>query len=329
MTDLSLLARHSRAYALTMTITNPSLAQTYGALEDSTLLLGDPLALRQKAQSDGYLFFAGLLPQDDVQRVRDDVYRTLVAEGTLRWLGEEASFVNRDHIDNIPREQMRLDIGVSIDAYIAIQKCMSVHELPHHPKLIALYRDLFGEDVFVHPRHIVRAMTGHPALRPTPPHQDFPLIQGTKDTWTAWFPLDDCPVERGPLSVLRGSHKKGYLPIGAAEGAGGLEALLCDTDDDWLTGGFRAGDVLTFPSYTVHRAVPASTSQRIRVSMDVRFQAASEPIEAKSLTNHSEAEWEQIYVDWPSTAMQYYWKASTPRLSPWDDSFIQPGQRIC
>ncbi|MFE7845286.1 phytanoyl-CoA dioxygenase family protein [Microbacterium sp. NPDC057407] len=302
-------------------------AFTYSSFTDATTLLGDPLALREQAARDGYLFFRGLLPRSAVEDVRADIARVLTDDGTLS--DQDSGEVNRETVDSIPSTAMRLDIGVSEASYVRIQQVESLHLLPHHPTLVGLYEQLFGESVFVHPRHIVRAMTGHPALRPTPPHQDFPLIQGSQNTWTAWFPLADTPLSRGPLSVLRGSHREGYIPIAPAEGAGLIEALLCRDEDDWITGAFEAGDVLTFPSLTVHRAVPATDRAHIRLSMDIRFQPASEPIEARSLTNHSDRDWEEIYADWTSTDMQYYWRADKPSISPWDASLIQPGQRIC
>ncbi len=69
--------------------------------------------------------------------------------------------------------------------------------------------------------------------------------------------------------------------------------------------------------------------ERVRLSMDVRFQPASEPIEVRSLTNHSDAPWEEIYAGWGDDDMQYYWREESPKLSPWDDSLLQPGRRIC
>jgi hypothetical protein len=304
--------------------------QNVGALEDSTELLSDPEALRAKASADGYLFFRGLIPEQAVLEVRRDIMQVLGREG---WLLDgrptELGLGDDDAINRIPVDDLRLDIGISGEGYFHVQQVQSLHRLPHHPALLSLYSTLFGEEVFVHPRHIIRVMTSHRALRPTPPHQDFPLVQGSQNTWTCWSPLGDCPADLGSLSVMRGSHKKGYLPIEFTEGAGGIGALLCREEDDWVGADFGIGDVLTFPAFTVHRALPALRKDRVRLSMDVRFQPASEPIEARSLTNHSDREWEEVYADWQVEDTQYYWREASPRLSPWDDSLMQPGRRIC
>ncbi|UAJ79516.1 phytanoyl-CoA dioxygenase family protein [Leifsonia sp. ZF2019] len=304
----------------------PSHDTSLRPFRDSTDLLGSGELLRRRADEDGYLFFRQLLPRADVERVRRAISEVLVTEGSL--VDAESGAVDRAHVDAIPADLMRQDIGISESAYVAVQRVQDMHRLPHHPALLALYRDLFDDEVFVHPRHIVRAMTGHPALRPTPAHQDFPLIQGTQNTWTAWFPLADTPLERGPLSVLRGSHRQGYIPIAPAEGAGLIEAILCD-EDDWVGGAFEAGDVLTFPSLLVHRAVPASARDTIRLSLDIRFQPVSEPVEERSLSNHSDHSWEEIYEGWQVQDVQYYWRDDAPALSPWNDELLQPGRRIC
>ena len=55
---------------------------------DTTPLLNDPEALRQRARQDGCLFFEGLLPQSDVLDVRQQVLDVCARHG---WL---ATFLN-------------------------------------------------------------------------------------------------------------------------------------------------------------------------------------------------------------------------------------------
>ena len=78
------------------------------------------------------------------------------------------------------------------------------------------------------PLSIARVMVPGTTFEPTPAHQDFIHIQGTKNVWTSWFPLGDCPVELGALTVLVGSQADGLLTYHAARG-GGLEAYICDS----------------------------------------------------------------------------------------------------
>jgi ectoine hydroxylase-related dioxygenase (phytanoyl-CoA dioxygenase family) len=304
--------------------------------DDSTALLEDPERLRARAQRDGYLFFRGLLDGQSILDLRRAVMRVLDRYSLRRAdAGPQGGKLDLQTLNRLPADELRLDIGVTKQIYVDLQRLPELHRLPHHPSLVAVYRRLFGEDVFVHPRHIMRAMTPHPANGTTPPHQDFPLIQGSKDTWTCWFPVGDCPAELGSLTVLRGSHRGGYLPVGNDFGDGNWTtwgAQLCNYETDWIGGDFALGDVLTFPCFTVHRSLPASVRDEIRVSMDVRYQRASDVIEARSLTNHSERPWEDIYAGWTEadTDLMYYWDRGRLALSPWDNSLMEPGtRRIC
>jgi ectoine hydroxylase-related dioxygenase (phytanoyl-CoA dioxygenase family) len=299
---------------------------------DSTSLLhqGDFDGLRERAAEEGYLFFKKLLPAEEVLAVRQDILAVVDAYG-WRQPGQDAngSLIDLERLNQVPDEEMRTDIGVSRAAYHDVQKLESFHRLPHHPRLIALYRGLFNQEVFVHPRHIARMITGHRAMAPTPQHQDFPLVQGSPQTWTCWFPLGDCPRAMGGLTVLRRSHLEGYIPIQPASGAGGIAVQLCPGVEIWVEDDYEVGDVLTFPCFTVHKALPSLHKDLIRLSIDARYQAVDEPIEAKSLLPHCKLSWEEVYAGWKDENLKYYWQQSTPKLSPWDSTLLQPVRRIC
>ena len=298
---------------------------------DSTPLLDDPARLRARADDQGHLFFRGLLPAQDVLRVRAEML-AVVEQFGWRAPGQHAlgGMIDVEALNRVAEVELRTDIGVSAAAYAAVQKLESVHRLPHHPKLLSLYETLFGGRVLVHPRHIARMITPHHAMVPTPPHQDFPLIQGTDQTWTCWLPIGDCPRAMGGLTVLRGSHRKGCLPIEPARGAGRIAAQLCPSESDWVAGDFACGDVLTFPSYTVHKALPSQVTDQIRLSMDVRYQPADQAVEHKSLLPHCNLTWDEIYADWKRDDLKYYWRREQLELTPFDDTLLRPGgRRIC
>jgi hypothetical protein len=300
-------------------------------LDSSDLLRsGDTAGLRARAERDSYLFFKHLLPAQDVLPVRADLLSVIEAFG-WRQPGQDAfgDRLDLSRLNWVSESEMRTDIGVTHAAYHAVQRLESVHRLPHHSALKTLYRTLFGQEPLVHPRHIVRLPTPHPSIVPTPPHQDFPLIQGTSNTWTCWFPVGDCPRSLGGLTVLRGSHKKGYLPIQPSLGAGLIAAELCPTETDWIEGDYEIGDVLTFPSFTVHKALPSQFKDRIRLSLDVRYQPADEPVEEKSLLPHCPLTWNEIYADWKQDDLKYYWERQQKTFSPWDPTLLQPSRRIC
>jgi ectoine hydroxylase-related dioxygenase (phytanoyl-CoA dioxygenase family) len=178
-------------------------------------------------------------------------------------------------------------------------------------------------------RHIARMVTPHTCMVPTPPHQDFPYIQGSTNTWTCWFPVGDCPRSLGGLTVLRGSHVHGYLPVQPAKGAGGFAVPLCPNETEWVEGDYEIGDVLTFPSHTVHKALRCQFKDRIRLSMDVRYQAADELVDNSSLNPHCSLKWDEIYANWKSDDLKYYWRKMPLKMSPWDDGYLKAARRIC
>ena len=297
---------------------------------NSSALLDDYSALRKRAAEDGYLFFKHFLPKEEIIALREDMLGVVEKYGWLQ-TGQDAygGLINLEALNQVPEEKMRTDIGVSIEAYDDVQRLERIHRLPHHPRLLSLYRILFEQDVLVHARHIARMITAHKNVFPTPPHQDFPLIQGTSNTWTCWFPIGDCPRELGGLTILKGSNRYGFLPIQPARGAGGIAIPLCSYDTDWVEGDFEAGDILTFSSYTIHRALRCKLKDQIRLSLDVRYQPIDEPIEAKSLKPHCDLTWEDIYSKWKREDLKYYWKDLLLQSSPWDDGYLQPKRRIC
>jgi len=302
-----------------------------GIFPDSTPLLDRPEALRARAEELGALFFRQLLPAEAVLAVRRDILRVVDAFG-WRAPGQppEGGALDESAINTIAEADLRRDIGVSHEAYEAVQKLESVHRLPHHPALKRLFQALLGPRAMPHPRHIVRMISCHRSMVPTPLHQDFPLIQGTRQTWTCWFPLGACPREMGSLTVLERSHRLGCLPVRQAPGAGGIMAQLCPGEETrWIAGDFEPGDLLTFNSLTLHRALPNHLRREMRLSMDIRYQSMDEPIEERSLLPHCDLPWEALYSGWEQSDLQYYWRRYDPTLSPYDPGLMQSSVRVC
>ena len=299
---------------------------------DSSALLDDPEALRARADEHGYLFLRGLLPRDAVLDVRGRFLEILDRHGWLAsgrplsdGIADVAAFERED-----PAETAFCGVGVTPAAYADVQRVREFHELSHHPRLVAVYETLFGAAVLPHPRNIARLMVPHGDSRPTPPHQDFIHIQGTPNVWTAWFPLGDCPRELGGLTVLDRSHHDGLLSYKAADGAGGLEAYLCNLDLTWAQGDFEAGDVLTFSSRTVHKALPNGRPDRVRLSCDFRYQPAHEEIEQRALDVHCNVlSWDQVYADWPDGGIQWHWRDVPLTFADWDESIRWQRDKIC
>jgi len=297
---------------------------------DATPLLACPEKLRARAEEDGFLFFKQFLPPDPLLDLRRQIIDIVARRGWIRpgtdpmdGAADLAAVADADRRDPSLRY-----IGVTDEVYREIQRLELFHSLPHDPRIVGLYEALFDGPVFVHPRHIARVLLPSPSFTPTPPHQDYIYIQGTHRFWTLWFPLGDCPVELGGLSVMRGSHHEPILDVTSARGAGGKQVILCGKDCDWVQDHYQCGDVITFPSHLVHRGLPNQLGDRIRISLDLRYQPADEPIEEQSLRPHMDViTWEEIYSGWKSDRLKYYWNSRPMRLAAWDASLLADNPR--
>jgi hypothetical protein len=238
-------------------------------------------ALRERLNSDGYLFLRGLIPAADVGAVRAAV---LGALDNCGWLAEGAAPDDAMPSANVHREEANAPLAY-FEAYTAIQRLQPFHELAHAKPLVALMERIFDGAVLVHPRKIARIGLPQDDFV-VGAHQDFPLNQGSTDVLTAWVPLGACPDRLGGLRVLPGSQRRGLWPVEKVPNVGGLRvAEKVDDGDGWLTTDFEAGDVLVFHSLTVH-AAKHNYTDRLRLSSDFRYQAASDPIVLDSLVPH-------------------------------------------
>lgn len=311
----------------TTTTANPTVE-----LVDSTALLGDPAALLERAADDGYLFFRGLLDRDKVLDLRRQMMAVVADHG---WLIEGTDpmdgIADTAAFDRVPTVEAGFcGTGVPLAAYQDIYRIQDFHGIGHDPALMSLYDGLLGGNVLRQALSIARVMVPGKEFVPTPPHQDFIHIQGTKNVWTSWFPVGDCPRELGALAVLVGSHADGLLTYHAAQGAGELEAYICDSGHAWGTTDFRAGDVLTFTSLTVHRGMPNLAGERVRLSLDLRYQRADEPITEGSLTPHCDIlDWDEVYEGWTDESLQYYWRDRGVQLTPWSQDVQWQKHKIC
>ncbi|GIX07779.1 MAG: protein involved in biosynthesis of mitomycin antibiotics/polyketide fumonisin [Candidatus Poribacteria bacterium] len=286
-----------------------------GPFRVANALLEHPERLRAQAEEDGYLFFEGLLDPLRIAGLRTAFAEILERHG---WLDPGT--------DRLELRSSRPAIVEGMEAYWPVladfQRLEEFHALAHDPALVDLFEKLFGGAVLVHPRNIGRIM--FPSTPPTPPHQDYVHIQGTPNTWTAWIPLMDIPPELGGLEVLPGSHRWGLLSVRRMPGAGGVGVSRSVDESQWVGGPFAAGDVLIFHSWTVHRGRPNRTSDRLRLSVDYRYQPVGEPVTADSLRPHfNRFDWEFVYRDWKSETLKYYWQRLPLQIVSYDPGLVR------
>lgn len=248
-------------------------------MRDSSALLGDPTALRDRLQEDGYLLLRGFHEPDRVRAARRQVLEHMAGEGMLDPDAPiEEGVVHPDYFD----ATFDMD-AASWTHYPALEELVSADDV------MAFFGDLVDAKPIVLDRRLGRAkatgdFTGF--------HVDRVFMgRGTERLYTCWRPVGDCPVEMGPLVVAPGSHRHERLretygrmdvdaepfepyfstdPLDVVETLGGPLA----------TADFEAGDALVFGQYLLHGSL-TNTTDRFRVSIDTRYQSIAEPVDAR------------------------------------------------
>jgi len=266
----------------------------FGFLRDTIPGADDMSVLRERMETDGYLFMRGFWTQEKVQGVRDSVTSQLERLGFLR--------------PGFPRNEARFVAGKEVGRAMGNpldQRDPALRELLFGDRIVSFFDKFLGGAT----RHFDFVWfrtkgTGHGS----PIHCDLVYMgRGTHRLYTAWVPLGDVSLAMGGLLVLEGSHRKStelqtYLSRDvdtycenhddAAEFATGRKwwdgtlsknplALQQSLGGRWLTAEeFKRGDAVFFNMRLVHGSLDNSTD-RIRLSTDTRYQLASDPIDER------------------------------------------------
>jgi hypothetical protein len=268
--------------------------EKFGFLRDSNDIVDNDAALRERMETEGYIFLPGYLDREEVLAARLEMLTRLAREG---------------HLDeNFPIEDAIASPQTTVKFHPDLAKGNApLMRVLYSGAMIEFYEKLLGEEV----RHFdftwVRAVSPGTG---TAPHCDHVYMgRGTDKLFTSWTPLGDVSLELGGLMVLEGSHhhdrlrenycrkdvdafcsnRRGddYTEMG---GGGNIRAggwlsnkpknLRERLGGRWLTSEYRAGDLLTFSTFLVHAGLDNQTNQ-IRLSSDSRYQAASQPADER------------------------------------------------
>lgn len=268
--------------------------ECFGELRSSIDIVDDSAALSQRMEEDGYLFLPGYLNRDEVLEARHVMTSRLAAEGHL-----DARFSHEEAVASP-------DTTVKFHPELAVGNEPLMRVL-YSGRMIELYERMLGEAV----RHFdytwVRAVSPGNG---TAPHCDHVYMgRGTSKLFTSWTPLGDVDYEQGGLMVLENSHL--HEPLRENYCRKDVDAFCSNRRGDdwqqmggggnirpggwlsnkpaklrnrlggrWLTGEYRAGDLLTFTTFLVHASLD-NHSNRIRLSSDSRYQPASEPADER------------------------------------------------
>lgn len=251
-----------------------------GELRDSSNLLGDVEALQRRMAEDGYLWLRGLINREKVADTRAFV---------MAYMDEQQALVpGQPVLEGVMPKDGR---GVGM---------MGKRGITHHPRvaqtlaateLFDFFDSYFDEQSLTFDYKWLRAV-GNEGY--TGSHYDIVYMgRGSDRLHTTWLPLGDINIEQGTLAVCVGSHSlDSFQKLRDTYGKVDVDRSLVSEGwfssdpleitekfgGEWKTANFEMGDVVIFGMYTLH-ASTTNTTNRFRLSCDVRFQPAADPVD--------------------------------------------------
>jgi hypothetical protein len=242
-------------------------------LADSSALLGDPNVLRGRLAADGYLFFRGLLPADQIRAAGAAVATKLRSGGWISGNGTPTG----------PPRAVNSADALPDPAFRAAMTSADFNRVPYLPALRGAVRQVLGASAFSYPAKVLRAV--YPEGPQTLPkgryiHYDYG-VGGVQDMLTSWIPLMDIPVRLGGLAVQPGGHLRRLQ----------RPTVLRGGEPGWATTDYRPGDVLLFHCLTPHAAQP-NAGGTLRISGDFRWQLPGQAVPAELILGPAGRQWE-------------------------------------
>lgn len=288
---------------------------------ESNDALDDPLELRRRMDDEGYLFLRKFQDADKLWELRQKILERIQVASD--WILPGSNLAD-GCVD--PAKACTEPDREYQDVYHEVYKLPQFHEAAHAPEVLSLIGDIVKGPVFPNPHKVVRLWFPHYTRHTTPFHQDFVHFQSNLELLTVWTPVGDCPLELGPLAVVEGSHKVGkVVDHHFSLGAGGKMVNNPEARGIPRCNDFEIGDTLIFGCLMVHGALPNTTEDRLRISLDNRYMRAGLPLTDNQLTPHlngGRLTWEKVYEDWPEDhELKYYWQKEAFETIPVDSSF--------
>jgi hypothetical protein len=231
---------------------------------------------------DGYVFLRGVLAPSSIATARNEVFCRLADVAEISEPPVDGIFTGHSE-----RAKVYPDLG---SFWQSVSEGPALRRVTHGQAIQHVLDTLFGETargydfIFLRPGVVGRF---------TFLHFDFPFFaRGTKNVVTAWTAIGDIPTSEGPLFVLENSHRFDDLiePVKKIDYESSYSPQVQMTDDAiefarsrgsrLLTANFEPGDVILFGMTTMHGSFDnCSPNNRTRLSVDVRWQPASEPVD--------------------------------------------------
>jgi len=259
-------------------------AELLGELVDSTLLLGRRQELREALATHGYVLMRGVVDRETVLAAREEVFERLAGVGEIKQPAIDGIATGESQ-----RRELARDLG---EFWRSVCSGPALRDATHGQQMQAVMSLLVGESAQAHDFMFLRP--GRPGLS-TRLHYDLPFFaRGSNRVYTAWLALGDIPLTDGPLMIAEGSNRFPDLidPIRQIDYDSSDSPTVQIMEDTvqfvqnrstrLLTSRFGPGDVIVFDMVTLHGTLDnCSDIGRVRLSCDVRWQPASDPMDPR------------------------------------------------
>lgn len=265
-----------------------SSAGALGELHRPNYLLENSSILRQRLIDDGYLFLNTFFDVKEIHKIRRSILEHLSSLGVLD--------------DNFTIDEARLKPGYHLKkVQPKIAQLPEVKNLIHNEQLHNFISIML--DGPVKPFDFIWARTVRPSLAESAHCDIIYMGRGTRNLYTTWIPMGDVSRHHGSLMVLERSHKVEQLDkyrsmdyekdnnwkkfrfkhgtiFRGVDYSKNARKIQKEFGLRWLTSDFIAGDMLLFHTELLHATLD-NNSDRIRLSLDTRFQLVSEPMDPR------------------------------------------------
>lgn len=271
-------------------------------MEACNHLLDSPAALRAMLRERGFLYLQGVLPTHEVAAAREAIGAELLNAGVVSCNNAAMPMASAGDPNKAGH-----DYHTAIVKSLQLERHPALHGLGESPALQKFFDHLFEEPSIA---------ASWKRIRPIVPggfsgfhHDHIYMGQGSSRLLTAWVPLMPISLSLGGLVVLERPS------VGSSSTSARMHDDLLrktygsyDVDDAWIRGDgtfsedpsevlqygeclvtseqYDVGDLVVFDLHVLHGSATNVTATavdpgQLRLSMDVRYQPASDPVDER------------------------------------------------
>ena len=261
---------------------------------------------KQQFAEEGYLVVNDILDPvldltpvwDEYGELLDGIAESVYQEGAIRSSYRDLPFEQRlirvceESGRNFPQH---FDFSLpqsGITHQTPIHVGPAVFNLLTSPRLLDVVEDLVGPEIYSNPVQHIRMKLPKRAVAKSdgrsstnglvakiPWHQDNGVILPEADEatiLTVWMPLNEATVENGCLQVIPRSHRVGLEPHCPVGYTVAIPEKVIPTQAA-VPLPMKPGSVLLMTQRTVHSSLDNVTDDRVRISLDLRYQPVGQP----------------------------------------------------